>query len=132
MAFDRKFHIKNREVGIDMFNEWYRNPERIKEKFEERNEFENLKSKLVDEGIIFEGDCYGLVTSQLIEHGKSALEELFLFEDSLCSREKDNTRNYHVHTDFHLGWNYFLYDMGRLDFEEAYKMAEIQFKDYLE
>ena len=132
MTFDRKFDLKKREVDIDMFNEWYRNPQRIKEKFEERNEFENLKSKLVDEGIVFEGDCHGLVTSQLIEYGKFALEELFPFEGGIFSCEKENTRNYCGHTDFHLGWNYFLYDMNQLDFEEAYRMAEIQFRDYLE
>ncbi|MBF0778698.1 hypothetical protein [Streptococcus cuniculi] len=115
-----------------MCKEWYTTAAGIKQKFEKSDEFENLKFKLKEDGIIFEGDCGGLVTSQLIEHGHFALSELFLEGEEIVDEYEENDyRRYIGHTDFHLGWNYYLYDPDILDFEQAYRMAERNFEDYL-
>lgn len=106
-----------------MFNEWYRTPEGIQKVFEKCGEFENLKNKLVEDGIIFEGEFNGLVTSQLIEHGRNALGQLFLNGDN---------NHYIAHTDGHLGWNYYLYDEEIVTSKEAYNEAEKFFQEYLE
>lgn len=106
-----------------MFNEWYRTAEDIKMEFEKYGEFENLKNKLTEDGIIFEGECNGLITSQLIEHGRNALGKLFL-------NGEDN--HYISNTDEHLGWNYYLYDEEILSSKDAYNKAEKFFQEYLE
>ena len=106
-----------------MFNEWYRTAEDIKREFEKYGEFENLKNKLTEDGTIFEGECNGLITSQLIEHGRNALGKLFL-------NGEDN--HYISNTDEHLGWNYYLYDEEILSSKDAYNKAEKFFQEYLE
>lgn len=107
--------------------EYYLNPDKIKERFKKEGEFQNLKSKLDNDGIIFEYDCNGLVTSVFIENSNWALERLLIPEcadDSSC-------RGIYLRGAVECegsGWHYYLYDSRKLDMEEAQAMAEKKFK----
>ena len=57
-----------------MVDNWFESPEGIKEMFEAHNKFDELKSALLYDGIIYEWDCDNLVTSRFIEHSISSLD----------------------------------------------------------
>ncbi|MDO4813686.1 MAG: hypothetical protein Q3988_01195 [Gemella sp.] len=101
-----------------MVNEWYKNPVEIEEKFKSKGEFENLKNNFLNRGIIYEGECGGLVTSNLIEHGEEALRKLF----------SNLEANYIAGTIGDPEWNYYLYNADMFNFTKAEKLA----KDFFE
>ncbi len=106
-----------------MVDNWFESPEGIKEMFESHNKFDELKSALLDDGIIYEYDFEGLAASWFIEHSKSSLDELFKdYEDY-------NSRNYISigHEVEGEGWMYCLYDSNIYSDDEAKKLIEKRF-----
>lgn len=102
---------------------WYTTPEGIKEKFEECNQFDNLKYALLFDGIIFEYQFGGVTTSVFLEHGLNALNDLFGdYEDY---KKRDYTCIGHEVED--QGCMYCLFDMNIYDFEEVKKLIETRF-----
>ena len=106
-----------------MEEKWYRSPEGIKQMFENYNKFDELKSALIYDGIIFEDDFGGLATSWFIEHSISSLDELFK------DYEEYNSRNYTNigHEVEGEGWMYCLYDSNIYSDDEAKKLIEKRF-----
>ncbi len=102
---------------------WYTTPEGIKEKFEEYNQFDNLKDALLYDGIIFEYQFDGFPPSTFLEHGLDSLNELFGdFEEY---KKREYTCIGHEVED--QGWMYCLFDMNIYDFEEVKKLIETRF-----
>lgn len=102
---------------------WYMSPEGIKEMFESSNQYDNLKSKLLYEGIIFEYDFGGLATSQFIEYAGKSLDYLFGDYDEF------NSRNYIGigHEVKGNGRMYCLYDSNEYNIEQIKKMLDKKF-----
>lgn len=103
-----------------MVDNWFETPEGIKEKYEEHNKFDELKSALLDDGIIYEMDCDNLVTSQFIEHSKSSLDELFKDYEDYNSRKYTNI----WHEVDGEGWMYCLFDSNTYSSDEVKKLIE--------
>ena len=112
---------------IVMVDNWFETPEGIKEMFESHNKFDELKSALLNDGIIYEYDCDKLVTSQFIEHSKSSLDKLFKDYEDYNSRKYIDI----AHEVDGEGWMYCLFDSNIYNFDEVKQLIEERFsKDY--
>lgn len=110
-----------------MEDNWYKSSEGIKEMFESHNKFDELKSALLYDGIIYEYDCDKLVTSQFIEHSISSLDELFKDYEDYNSRKYINI----AHEVDGEGWMYCLFDSNIYSSDEVKKLIEERFsKEY--
>lgn len=71
--------IDKKDIGVTF--SWYDSDDRIAkviiEMFENYDQYDNLKYSLLNDGVIFDEDFGGLVTSNLIEQGKRALISYF-------------------------------------------------------
>ena len=109
-----------------MNQDWYKSADGVRKAFEAAGQLEELERKLLGEGILFEGDFGGLVTSNLIEHGKNALKKVFQDRYEYYVIDSSDV-DYFGHTDVDLGWCYFLYDTKKMSFEEARNRAQKRF-----
>lgn len=91
--------------------------------FERYNKFDELKSALLYDGIIFEFDFGGLATSRFIEHSKKFLDELFKDYEEYKSRKYLGI-GHEVEGE---GWMYCLFDSNIYSIDEAKKLIEKRF-----
>lgn len=103
-----------------MADMWYISPEGIKEMFESNNQYDNLKTKLLYKGIIFEYELGGLATSQFIECAGKSLDQLFGDYDEFSNRNYINIG----HEVKGNGWMYCLFDSNEYSIDEIERMLD--------